>query len=315
MRRSYLAAIILMCIGIACAGCAPPENAPDTETRTEIPKETQPEQPWDQWAERYPSWVEPTKPFQIAGNLYHVGTKGLASFLITTDEGHILVDGGMPQNAPIIAANIEAIGFNLHDVKILLNSHAHFDHSGGLAELKEKTGARLIAHSGDVSALEGGFYLGAEDKPEYSAPPVKVDQVIEDGHIVELGDMALKANLTPGHTRGCTSWSFPLTDGGQDYEVLMFCSATVAGNRLVPPQYDGIIEDYRETFEKTKDWRPDIPLGFHPGFFNFWEKREAQLSGTANSYVDRDSFPKLMNNLQDRFEKELALQSSKKPAP
>ena len=159
----------------------------------------------------------------------------------------------MPEGAPLIEANIAKLGFKLSDVKILLNSHAHFDHSGGLAQLKQDTGATLYAMEGDVSALEGGFYLGSEDVRSMNAPPVKVDRVLKDGDTVKLGDFTLTAHLTPGHSRGCTSWGATLRRRGKAYEALVFCSATVAANRITPPlQYEGIVEDYRKTFAKTK---------------------------------------------------------------
>lgn len=171
-----------------------------TVAQTVVPK------PWDTWAERNPSWVEPLEPFKIIGNVYYVGTKGIASYLITSEEGHILIDGGMPQNARLIAASIQALGFKLKEVKILLNSHAHFDHSGGLAELKELSNAKMIASQADREGLETGLYVGSDDIA-YSAPPVVVDEIISNGEEVILSTIRLKANITPGHTPGCTSWT------------------------------------------------------------------------------------------------------------
>jgi metallo-beta-lactamase class B len=282
MKRLF--AVLLLVAG--CASSAPPPSP---------------------WAASNPSWVEPFEPFEIADGVYFVGTKGLSSFLITTPEGHFLLDGGMPENAAVIAKNIEALGFSLRDVKYLLNSHAHFDHSGGLAALKKKTGARLVASDGDRSALEGGFYLGSEDDENLNAPPVAVDQSIADGEALILGGVALTARLTPGHTRGCTSWT--MTAGGHD--ILFFCSASVAANRLVnPPQYEGIVDDYRATFEKTRGWRPDIFLANHPEFFGLEERRARQLGGDEDAFVDREAFPALMTKLEAAFEKSLAEQTA-----
>ncbi|WP_262693582.1 subclass B3 metallo-beta-lactamase [Kordiimonas aquimaris] len=268
--------------------------------------------PWDQWGDANPSWVENTEPFRIIGNIYFVGTKGLSSFLISSSEGHILIDGGLPQNAPIIAGNITALGFNIKDVKILLNSHAHFDHSGGLRDLKEMSGAKLLASTGDRSALEGGFYLGYEDNINYSAPPVEVDEIINDGDLVTLGDIALKTSLTPGHTRGCTSWTTNIVEAEVSYEVLFFCGATVAGNTLVPEQYAGIVDDYRRTFEKTAAWQPDVMLVNHPFFFDMDAKREKQKSGDPLAFVDPEDFPKFMENLSQAFEQSLAQATAEK---
>lgn len=259
------------------------------------------------FAAQNPAWVEATGPFQVADGVYFVGTKGLSSFLVTTPEGHFLLDGGLPENAALIAKNVETLGFSLRDVRFLLNSHAHFDHSGGLAELKRRTGAALVASVGDRSALEGGFYLGSEDDARLRSPPVRVDRTIADGEALVLGGVALTARLTPGHTRGCTSWT--MTAG--DWDVLFFCSASVAANRLTaPPQYAGIVDDYRATFEKTRGWRPDILLANHPENFGMEERRARQIAGDDNAFIDAEAFPALMEKLEAAFEKALAEQTA-----
>ncbi|PHR91325.1 MAG: subclass B3 metallo-beta-lactamase [Robiginitomaculum sp.] len=288
-----------------------------TVLNTAMASENTAKQPWDQWGVSNPSWVEDMTPYKMIGNIHYVGTKGIASFLITSDKGHVLIDGGLPQNAQLIADNIKALGFDLRDVKILLNSHAHFDHSGGLAALKTKSGARLIASEGDRSALEGGFYLGAEDILRYTAPPVSVDQIIGDGETVQLGNITLTASITPGHTRGCTSWGMRVTEQNVSYDALFFCSATVAGNRLNPPQYEGIVEDYRKTFQKTRDWRPDVFFSNHPSFFDMDAKRTAQLNGNTLAFIDRKGFPEMMQGLEKAFEASLetAMQTQPEPQP
>jgi metallo-beta-lactamase class B len=257
------------------------------------------------------SWLAPTEPFHIVDGIYYVGSAGLGAYLVTTPAGHVLVDGGLPENAPQIAASIEHLGFEVADVKILLNSHAHFDHSGGLADLKERTGARLFAHEGDVSALEGGFYLGSEDVTRFNAPPVAVDRALQDGAVVELGGRRLVLHHTPGHSRGCSSWGMQAAAGGEVLEVLMFCSATVAANRLVdPPQYDGIVEDYRSTFARARAIRVDVPLAPHPEFFRLLEKRErAKQEGTHAAFVDRAAFGALIDQLEADFEVRLKEQA------
>lgn len=260
------------------------------------------------WAASNPDWVEPFKAFRVHENIYFVGTRGLASYLIATPEGHFLIDAGLPENAPLIAKNIAALGFDVRDVRFLLNSHAHFDHSGGLAALKEITGATMIASEGDRWALETGLVPGSEDDPAMAAPPVRVDRVISDRESLTLGGATLTAHLTPGHTRGCTSWT--MNAGGK--EVLFFCSATVAANRLAgPPQYEGIVADYRATFETTRSWRPDIFLANHPMFFDMEERRARQIAGDENAFWDRESFPALIAKLEAAFEKALAEQTEK----
>jgi metallo-beta-lactamase class B len=276
-------------ISLALAGCA--ASAPPTPSR---------------WVAAYPDWVEPVEPFRVEGDIYFVGTRGISSFLIATPEGHFLIDGGLPENAETIAANIRSLGFDLRDVKILLNSHAHFDHSGGLAALKKDSGALLIASEADRAALESGLVPGSEDDPTMNAPPVAVDRTIGDGGKLVLGGATLTAHLTPGHTKGCTSWT--MRSGAR--EVLFFCSASVAANRLVgPPQYEGIVADYRATFAKTKTWRPDIFLANHPGFFDMEARRARHKAGDENAFVDAEAFAAHIATMEAAFEKALAEQT------
>ncbi len=277
------------------------------------------------WAAEQPHWAAPFEPFNIIGNLYYVGTEGLAVYLIAGEDGHALIDGGLPGHEQLIIDNIAALGFDIKDVKYLLNTHAHFDHSGGLAALKEASGAELWASEGDVSALEGGFYLGSEDKPEYAAPPVKVDRVLRDrasdfgGAVISMtggepGKPFLLTALTPGHSRGCTSFRLFIDDDREHLEALIFCSATVAANRLVasdegPAQYEGIVDDYRLTFEKTRDWTPDIFLANHSEVFGLKDARERQVAGNRRAFLNRGAFQKYILEKKNAFEKALAEQS------
>ena len=254
------------------------------------------------------NWNKPTEPFHIIDNVYYVGTEGLGAYLFKTDAGLILLDGATPEGAAMIEANIAKLGFKVGDVKILLNSHAHFDHSGGLAQLKKDTGAQMAAMEGDVSALEGGFYLGSESSKAMGAPPVKVDRVLKDGDKVTLGGFTLTANLTPGHSRGCTSWGWTAKDGARSYEALVFCSATVAANRITPPlQYEGIVADYRKTFARAKTMKVDIPLAPHPEFFGLLPKSERAKADpkAANPFVDPAAFQPYIARLEADFERTL----------
>ncbi|MEO9599494.1 subclass B3 metallo-beta-lactamase [Parasphingorhabdus sp.] len=265
---------------------------------------------------RFPTWFANVEPFRVIGSegqgIYYVGTKGLGMYFIPTEDGHIVIDGGMPGQGAYVAEAIKKLGYDPADVKILLNSHAHLDHSGGLAELKQLTGAKFIASEGDRSALEGGFYLGSEDEASMNAPPVRVDQIISDGETVTLGDVTLTAHITPGHSRGCTSWTTDIMQGGKRYETLFFCSATVAANRLVgPPQYEGIVEDYRKTFAMTKDWKPDVFLSNHPEFFGMAAKQERLAAGDPLAFVDDSGFPVLIGKLEQAFEAALEKQTLK----
>lgn len=287
-------------IALALAACAP---APPLT----IPAPASPHP----WSRANPAWVTPVVPFRVIGPIYYVGSADLASFLIRTRSGFILLDGGLPDNAPMIAESIARLGFDLRDVKILLNSHAHFDHSGGLAALKAASGAELWVSESDRSEIESGLYLGSEDRTDWRAPPVAVDRSLHDNQLVTLGAVTMRARETPGHSRGCTSWTMTVREGGQNYDVLFFCSATVAANRLVgPPQYEGIVEDYRSTFEKTRDWRPDVFLAAHASFFDMETKRRKLVAGDPLAFVDRETFPRLRERLAADFERQLAAQQA-----
>ncbi|MEO0500847.1 MAG: subclass B3 metallo-beta-lactamase [Pseudomonadota bacterium] len=255
----------------------------------------------------YRSWLEPVAPFRIAGPLHFVGTKGLGMFFLPTEDGHIVIDGGLPETGTMVADSIRQLGYDPADIRILLNTHAHFDHSGGLAELKRLSGATLLASEGDRSALETGTYLGSEDDAALAAPPVAVDRLLADGDVVTLGGISLTAHLTPGHSRGCTSWTLALDEGDETYSALILCSVTVAGNRLVdPPQYEGIVEAYRTTFTKLRDWRPDIFLSNHNDVYGLVDKRAALADGDPLAFVERARFPAYISRLEAAFESTLA---------
>jgi len=258
------------------------------------------------------NWTAPTEPFRIADNLYYVGTAGLGSYLLTGPQGHVLVDGAMPTSAKMIEANIEKLGFKLADVKVLLNTHAHFDHSGGLAELKRDTGATVYATDGDRQALETGTYVGSEDVKMFNFAPVKVDHILKDGEQVRVGTTVLTAHLTPGHSGGCTTWAFPLTVEGQKRQALLYCSTSVAANRLVSkakgPQYPGIVADYQNTFAKLKTMKADVFLAPHAEQFGLEGKRAKLTAGGPNPFVDPDELQRTVAASEAAFRAELAKQ-------
>jgi metallo-beta-lactamase class B len=258
-----------------------------------------------------PSWTKAAAPFHIIGPVYQVGSDGLGVYLIHTKDGDILIDGGVPEIATMIEGNIKAVGFDLKGIKYLLNSHAHFDHSGGLAQLKRDTGARLVASELDRESLENGHYLGSEANKAFDAPPVKVDRAIKDGDMLTLGGVTLTANITPGHTRGCTSWTMPVVEAGKTHKVVFFCSASVAANRLAPnPQYPGIVEDYRKTFVKAHTLKADIYLAPHTEFFDMWGKK-ARLDANPsapNPFIVPGEFDRAIDKFEADFKVELAKQ-------
>jgi len=252
------------------------------------------------------AWNRPAEPFKITGQVYYVGTEGLSAFLIADPKGHVLIDGGLPESAPLIAANIERLGFRLRDVRYLLINHSHFDHSGGLAELKRRTGARLVASAGDRADLEAGRSIG---RPELDGfPAVKVDQVIRDGEALRVGDTVLTAHLTPGHTRGCTSWSLASPSG----TVLFACSLTVAGQKLSgDPAYPDAAADFRRTFAKLRAFKADYFLNFHPEFFDLAGKRARLAKGETDPFRDPAELGRAVQLAERLFQKELAAQGER----
>ena len=258
------------------------------------------------------NWTAPTEPFRIGGNLYYVGTAGLGAYLLTSPQGHVLIDGAMPTSAKMIEANIERLGFKPGDVKVLLNTHAHFDHAGGLAELKKDTGAKLYAAAGDRQALETGTYVGSEDVKAFDFAPVKVDHVLKDGEQVRLGSIVLTAHLTPGHSGGCTTWTFPVKIDGAERQALLYCSTSVAANRLVSkakgPQYPGIVADYETTFAKLKTLQADVFLAPHAEQFGLAAKRAKLAAGGPNPFVDPGELQRTVAASEAAFRADLAKQ-------
>jgi metallo-beta-lactamase class B len=255
------------------------------------------------------SWTEPFEPFRIIGNIHYVGTAELAVFLITTPEGHILLEGAMPESVAMIEESIEKLGFDVTDVKYLLNSQAHVDHVGTLAGLARDSGADVLVMDGDADIVsKGGIgdYLFPDSQ---SFPPVEVDRVLHDGETVALGGTTLTARHTPGHTQGCTTWIMDVEEGGQRYRVVFPGSTTVnPGTRLVQdPSYPGIHEDFERTFEILEGLEPDVFLAAHASFFNLAAKRREQLAGAAsNPFIDPEGYTRLTARKKKDFEAAVA---------
>lgn len=252
---------------------------------------------------------QPVPPFRIIGNIYYVGASDVTSFLIVTPSGNILLDGGFAETAPQIEANIHKLGFRLKDVKFLLNSHAHYDHAGGLAELKKRTGAQFVAMEGDAAVLAGGgsgdFFV------KTGFPPVKPDRVIHDGDTVSLGGTTMTAHRTAGHTRGCTSWSTVVTEKGKEYHVVFVGSLSVLqGYRLTGKEsYPGIAADYEKSIAVLKALPCDVFLGPHGSFFNLTDKREALAKGaTPNPFIDPAGYQEYLTRSEESFRAELQRQ-------
>jgi metallo-beta-lactamase class B len=251
-------------------------------------------------------WTEPAEPVKVVGPIHFVGTRGLGIWLITTSEGHILLNTGMPGSGPMIEASIHKLGFKPEDIKLMLTCHAHIDHVGGHAYVKNISGAKVVMLDKEVDLLQSGgktdFNYG--NVPEFAFVPVEVDRIIRDGDTVRLGDVTLKAIHTPGHTRGSTTWVTTVTDRGKSYSVVFPDGTSVnPGYRVAnDPSYPGIGDDYRRTFRILAALKPDIWLAPHTEVFNFEAKRVRATKLGARAWVDPVGYRKWVVSRRAKFE-------------
>jgi CubicO group peptidase (beta-lactamase class C family)/glyoxylase-like metal-dependent hydrolase (beta-lactamase superfamily II) len=257
-------------------------------------------------------WYEPFPPHKVVGNVYYVGSKDLATYLITTPEGHILINSGFERTVPLIQKSVESLGFKMTDVKILLASHAHSDHVAGHALLQKVTGAKVYVMRGDDQVIASGGkgqYLYTRSR----WAPCKVDRVLEDRDEVKLGGVTLVARLTPGHTRGCTTWTWRVEDGGKKYDVVVIGSPNVnPGFQLVNNKdYPEIAADFAKTFEVLKSLPCDVFLGAHGGYYGMLERYELVKKGQTNAFVNPDGYKEYVALKERAFRKTLAAQQGK----
>jgi metallo-beta-lactamase class B len=268
-------------------------------------------------AQATPDWTEPFPAYRVIGNIYYVGSRGLASFLITTPKGHILINSSLDSSVPLIRDSIEKLGFRFTDVKVLLISHAHWDHCSGSARVKEMTGAKYFVMEQDVPVVESGgksdFQYGADPSKQYK--PTKVDRILRDGDDVRLGGTVLVAHLTPGHTKGTTTWTTKVTEGGKSYDVVIVGSPNVnPGYKLVGnTQYPQIAEDYERGFEVLKSLPCDVFLGAHGNYYGMESKFALMKAGTANPFIDPNGYKTYVAEREKAFREELKRQSESKP--
>jgi metallo-beta-lactamase class B len=255
----------------------------------------------------------PVAPFRISEDIYYVGASDVTSFLIVTDAGLILTDGGFPDTAAQIRANIKALGFDIRNVKLLLNSHAHFDHAGGLAELRQASGATMVASRADAPVLESGGTKDFVDLgPIARFSPVKVDRLLSDGEKLALGHTSLTIHLTPGHTRGCTSWSMTTHIDDKPEQVLFICSLTVLPNYSLvkTPSYPGIAGDFARSIATLRALPCDIMLASHGNFFGLMQKRDKLGAGDKTAFVDPQSCRSYIDMAEQRYNAEIAKERS-----
>lgn len=253
---------------------------------------------------------EPFPAHRVIGNTYYVGSQALATYLITSPEGHILINSGFEETVPLIRVAVESLGFKLRDVKFLLASHAHSDHVAGHALLKELTGAEVLVMRGDEQVIASGGE-GQYHYPNSRWKPCPVDRVLADGEEVKLGGLVLTARRTPGHTRGCTTWTWREADGGKTYDVVVIGSPNVnAGYKLVNnQQYPEIAEDFASTFQVLKSLPCDVFLGAHGNYYGL-EAKHPKLQGEKNPFLDPAGYRAYVDLKEKAFRQTLAQQQS-----
>ena len=274
------------------------------------------------YAQSSPDWTEAFPPHRIIGNLYYVGSKGLASYLITTTQGHILINSSLESSVPLIRESVEKLGFRFGDVKILLISHAHWDHCAGSARVKKLTHAKYLVMDADVPVIESGgqadFQYG--NSPDNLYKPAKVDRVLHDGEEVRLGGVVLVAHKTPGHTKGCTTWTMkvPLSSvegGGKTYDAVIVGSPNVnPGYKLVNNAlYPQIAQDYELMFRVLKSLPCDVFLGAHGRYYGMEEKFARVKEGGQNPFVDPEGYKSYVAERERVFRAERKKQSEGQP--
>ena len=242
-------------------------------------------------------WNAPFPPHRVIDNVYFVGTAQLGSFLVTTPEGHILINSDFETTVPSIRKSVEDLGFSFSDIEIVLGSHAHGDHMEADALVKQLTGARVMTMEQDVPALQA-MRPGGKDHP--------IDRILHDGDKVALGGTTLTAHLTPGHTKGCTSWGLDVEEEGNIYHALIVCSFGVNDNYVLVdnPNYPEIVSDYTATFEKARGLPVDVFLGAHGSFYGLPAKYDAlknRAAGQPNPFVDHDGYLAYIALQEQRF--------------
>jgi metallo-beta-lactamase class B len=267
-------------------------------------------------AQSNPEWTRPFPPFRIIGNIYWVGSYDLATYLITTPQGNILINTGVGDTAKQIKASVEQLGFKITDTKILTATHGHFDHVAGMAELKRMTGARLLVSEQDKELLESGgkadFRFG--DTPGARFDPVTVDATFKDSDTISLGGTVLTAHLHPGHTKGATSFTLNVPEGGKTYRVVIANMGSINPGVTVSgmPKYPGIAEDYARTFKAQKDMAIDVWLASHAAQFKMHEKYKPGDPFKADRFVDPQGFKAAVEQLEKTYREQLARERAPK---
>ncbi|MGY3451528.1 subclass B3 metallo-beta-lactamase [Bradyrhizobium sp. USDA 4353] len=299
--RAIIASALLLALACPAAAQTLPPNLPSKEQLASDNKL------FISLAKKIFKWEEPAEPVRIVGPIYFVGTKGLGAFLITTSEGHILMNTGMPSSGPGIVDSIRKLGFKPEDIKLMINGHAHIDHAGAFAFMKKLTGAQLAIMRDDVAAIESGDRDDFKYANDLAYEGVKVDRVLRDGNQIRMGDVLLTAYHTPGHTRGSTTWIANLVVDGKAYLVAFPDGAGVnPGYRLAKdPSYPGIETDYRNTHHALEMIKPDIWLAQHNEYYDFEGKRKRAETEGVNAWIDPEGYRRFIAGKKRAFEDEV----------
>lgn len=262
-------------------------------------------------------WEEPTDPVRIVGPIYFVGTMGLGAFLITTSEGHVLMNTGMPSSGTMIVDSIRKLGFRPEDIKLMINGHAHIDHAGALAFFKQQYGAPLAVMKDDVAAMESGDMNDFKYANDFVYPGVKVDRVLRDGDQIRMGDVLLTAWHTPGHTRGATTWIANIVVDGKAYVVVFPDGAGFnPGYRVAKnPSYPGIENDFRRTHHVLEMLKPDIWLAQHNEYYDLEGKRKRAETEGVKAWIDPEGYRRFIGDKKRAFEDEVDTELGAPKAP
>jgi metallo-beta-lactamase class B len=261
-------------------------------------------------AEDDPQRTELIEPFKIVDNIYSVGAVvHYPSFLITSSQGHIIIDTSLDEFVPAIASNIKKLGFNVEDVKYLLTTQSHIDHVGGHAQMQEITGATTMATAPDADVMESGGKTDFRDGGTWA--PVKVDRIIEDLETIRLGDIALTAHVTPGHTKGCTTWTTKVEENGKNYDVVLVCGLRMNPNEplINNADYPNMASDFAYAFAVLKTLPVDFYLSSHGYWFDLKEKIELmKRGGTANPFIDPEGYYRILGGFEKAFLEQLKIE-------
>ena len=248
-------------------------------------------------------WVTPFPAFRVIGPLYGVGMLDLSVFLITSDEGHILINTGLADSTDHIRSNIESLGFDLNDIKILLTMQAHWDHTAAMAEIKQLTGAVVWATPEDARVLEDGGFSDAHFGGRETFDPVEVDRIIRQDEVITLGDLRITVHEHPGHTEGSSSYSFEWNEGGRDYDVVIANMGTVNGGKrlVVDPTYDNVAVDFATTYNKQKQMDVDVWVAAHASQYDMHDKFTPGQAYDPETFVDPMGFVRAVERLESAY--------------